>query len=189
MSETKIVTNLVRFSYAKVFEPSSIEEGGEKKYSVSILIPKKNKTDVAKIKKAIQAAIDHGKADKFGGKDPSKSSSFKMPLRDGDEEREDNPEYEGMYFINASSKNKPGLVDANRDEIRDPEDFYSGCWGRASLNFYPFSVSGSKGIAAGLNNRQKLKDDEHLDGRTSAADDFDDDFADDFDDVDDDMLD
>ena len=53
----------------------------------------------------------------------------------------------------------------------DKEEFYSGCYGRASINFYAFNVS-SKGIACGLNNLQKLADGEMLAGGSSAEDDF-----------------
>ena len=55
---------------------------------------------------------------------------------------------------------------------------YSGCYCRFSLNFYPFSVRGNKGVAAGLNNVQKVCDGERLGGGIRAEDDFDDDFID-----------
>ena len=82
-------------------------------------------------------------------------------------------------FMNASSGNKPGIVDKDRNEIMSNEDFYSGCYGRASVNFYAYNVN-SKGIACGLNNLQKLADGDLLGSRTSAASDFaeDDDFDD-----------
>jgi Protein of unknown function (DUF2815) len=58
---TKVITGKVRFSYAHVFEPQSMEEGQEKKYSVCILIPKKDKATIAKIEAAITAATEAGK--------------------------------------------------------------------------------------------------------------------------------
>jgi hypothetical protein len=167
MSTTKVVTGKVRFSYAHVFEPSAIEEGQEKKYSVSVIIPKSDKKTVKKIQDAIAAALEEGKA-KFGGKIPA---VYKNPLRDGDEERPDDENYEGSYFVNANSARKPGVVDANLDPILDKEEFYSGCYGRASINFYAFNVSGNKGIAAGLNNVQKLEDGIKLSGGASSAED------------------
>lgn len=166
---TKVVTGLVRFSYAHLFEPSSVEEGGEKKYSLSIIIPKSDKQTIAKIKAAIEAAKEQGKTSKFKGKIPA---NLKLPLRDGDTEREDDDAYKGSYFINCSSKQKPGLVDKDLNPILDQADLYSGCFGRVSINFYPFDVSGNKGIACGLNNVQKLKDGDPLAGRSKAEDDF-----------------
>ena len=175
MSETKVITGKVRFSYAHVFEAVAAEENGTKKYSVSILIPKKDKKTLAKIEAAVVAAVEAGKA-KFGGKIPA---NLKMPLRDGDVDREDDETYEGCMFVNASTTRRPSVVDEDLNEIIDREDFYSGCFGRASVNFYAFNVSGNKGIACGLNNLQKLEDGERLGGGSStAADDFGDDMMD-----------
>jgi hypothetical protein len=169
MSTTKVVTSKVRFSYVHVFEPTATQEGQTEKYSVSIIIPKKDKALIAKLEAAIVAAAEEGKA-KFGGKIPN---NLKKPLRDGDLEKEEDENYAGCMFFNASSLRKPGLVDENLDPILDKDEFYSGCFGRASVNFYAFSVSGNKGVAAGLNNIQKLEDGERLGGgATSASEDF-----------------
>lgn len=165
MSETKVVTGKVRFSYAHVFEAVTIGEGTDKKYSVAILIPKKDKATLAKINAAVEAAKEEGKG-KWGGKIPK---VLKTPLRDGDAEKEDDDNYAGMMFLNASSKRRPEVVDQDLNEILDKEEFYSGCWGRASINFYAFDVNGNRGIAAGLNNIQKLEDDEKLGGGASSA--------------------
>ncbi len=74
--------------------------------------------------------------------------------------------------MNANSINAPGVVDANRNEIMDKSEVYSGCYGRASINFYAFNANGNRGIACGLNNLQKLRDGEPLGGRASAESDF-----------------
>jgi hypothetical protein len=165
---TKVVTGLVRLSYEHLFEPTSINEGEDKKYSVSILIPKKDKVTIAKIEDAIAAATQQGKA-KWGGKIPAK---LKLPLRDGDVDRPDDDAYVGHYFINASTKSKPGVVDKDLNPVLDQEEVYSGCYARVSVNFYPFEASGNRGVAVGLNNVQKLKDGEPLAGKSSALDDF-----------------
>lgn len=166
---TKVVTGEVRFSYLHVFEPHAVDENQEKKYSVSLLIPKSDTTTLNKIKKAVEAAKIAGKS-QWGGKIPP---NLKMPLRDGDTDRPDQEEYKGHYFVNANSTFKPGVVDAQLNEIIDSTELYSGCYGRASVNFYPYNVSGNRGIACGLNNIQKLRDGETLGGRSRAEDDFD----------------
>lgn len=177
----RVVTGKVRFSYVHVFEPRSNNDGETPKYSISLLIPKSDKQTVAKIKEAINAAKEDGKNSKFGGKIPA---NLKLPLRDGDDERGDDPAYEGCYFLNASSLGKPGVVDKALNPILDRDEFYSGCYGRASITFFPFSASGNKGIAAGLNNIQKIADGAPLGGRTSPELDF----GDDLDLEDDDLL-
>jgi hypothetical protein len=96
---------------------------------------------------------------------------LKGGLRDGDEEKDD-PAYANSYFINANSQQKPGVVDADLNPIMDMSEFYSGCFGRASISFYGYNSNGSKGIGCGLNNVQKMEDGEKLGGASSAADDF-----------------
>lgn len=122
---TKVVTDKVRFSYVHVFEPTSMEESTDKKYSVSIIISKKNKTLIEKIKKAVAAAAELGKTKKFGGKIPT--VNFKNPLRDGDIDRSEDTAFEDSYFITASSKTKPGLVDKDLNPVMDQGEIYSGC--------------------------------------------------------------
>jgi hypothetical protein len=169
MSSTKVITGKVRFSYAHVHEPKAIQEGQKEKYSVSILIPKTDKVTIDKINKAIEAAKQEGQG-KWNGKIPA---VLKLPLRDGDAERPDDEAYEGCMFLNANSVNKPGIVGPDREEIMSNEEFYSGCFGRASINFYAYNQSGNKGIACGLNNLQKLEDGDRLSGGGStAAEDF-----------------
>lgn len=170
---TKVITGKVRASFVHLLEPADGMDGGDPKYSVMLLIPKSDKKTLAKIEKAQQAAAEAGKSTKFDGKLPAK---VKTTLRDGDEEQdtEERPEFKGMMFINVSSKTKPGIVDADRQEIIDPGEIYSGMYIRASINFFAYNSHGNKGVSAGLNNVQKVADGDFLGGRSKAEDDFDD---------------
>lgn len=170
VNSTKVVTGKVRFCYVNVFEPTAMNEGDTPKYNICILIPKTDTKTLEKINKAIEAAKQAGKA-KLADKNGKIPSNLKLPLRDGDDERGDDPAFEGMYFINTNSQRKPSIVDKELNPIMEKEEFYSGCYGRASINFYAFNVS-SKGIAAGLNNLQKLEDGEMLAGGSTAEEDF-----------------
>lgn len=168
-ANTKVVTGIVRFSYLHVWEPAKIEGSEDEKYSVSLIIPKNDTETLNNIKKAIEAAKEAGKNSKFGGKIPA---NLKLPLRDGDIDREDDENYANCYFINANCKIQPGLVNKNGQRIIDSTELYSGCYGRASITFYAFNSNGNKGIACGLNNLMKVKDGEALGGRSRAEDDF-----------------
>lgn len=179
LKSTKVVTGKVRFSYAHVFEPQTAPGSDKAQYSVSVLIPKSDKETLAKIKSALEAAKESGRTSKWGGKVPAKLHN---PLRDGDEERGDDPSYVGHYFINAKSNNKPGVVDRQLNEIIDRTEFYSGCYGRASITFFPFASSGNNGIGVGLNHVQKTQDGEPLGGVSRASDDFSSDMEDDVED-------
>ena len=176
---TKVITGVdTRWSYANVWDPKSIN-GGTPKYSVSLIIPKSDKVTIQKIKAAIQAAYEEGESKlKGSGKSVPSLSVLKTPLRDGDLERPDDEAYKNAYFVNANSATAPGIVDADRQQIIDRSEVYSGVYGRASINFYAFNSNGNKGIACGLNNLQKIRDGEPLGGKASAESDFatDDDF-------------
>lgn len=166
---TRVVTDVVRLSYANLFEPKSIQ-GSKPKYSVSLIIPKSDKATLAKIEAAIDAAIEAGIA-KFGGKRPNKAA-LKLPLRDGDTERDDEA-YANSMFVNANSTTPPQVVDESLAPILDRSQVYSGCYARASVSFFAFNTNGNKGIACGLGNVQKLRDGEPLGGgHVSAEEDF-----------------
>lgn len=167
-SKTKVVTGTVRLSYANVWEPKSIN-GGTEKYSVSLIIPKSDKKTIAAINAAVDAAIEEGIA-KFGGKKPNKAA-IKLPLRDGDTERDDEA-YADSYFVNANSLTPPQIVDQNVNPIMNRSEIYSGVYARVSINFYAFNSNGNKGVACGLGNIQKVRDGQPLGNRSTAEDDF-----------------
>jgi hypothetical protein len=180
--ETQVKIGPVRFAYVSVFKAKAFEddEDSKAKYSVQILLPKSDKTNVKAVKRAIAAAVEQGKG-KWGGKIPI-ASKLKMPLRDGDEEFPDSEDYAGMYFFNATSQRKPTVVRKVGDDfetVTEEDDlFFSGVYGRVFLNFFPYSGK-SKGVAAGLNHIQYTKTGERLSGGISAEEAFDDDWEDD----------
>ena len=164
LTSTQVRVGEVRFSYANVFTPRP-NPSGVSKYSCSILIPKDNEDAVRLIREAIAAAQEMGKASIWGGKVPKPCRS---PLRDGDLERDD-PDYEGCWFINASANadKKPKVKiaeDGITTDALDGEEFYSGCYGAAVLNFYPYGKSGNNGVGAGLNMVIKTRDGDRLGG-------------------------
>lgn len=179
---TKVITGKVRLSYVHAFTPTSMgdDPAARKKYSVSLIIPKSDIKTLTKINAAIAAAKEQGKSTKFGGTIPK---GLKLPLRDGDDERDDEA-YENAYFINASGYTKPEIIGPDKQEIIDPEELYSGCYAKVSINFYAYNAQGNKGIAAGLNNIMKVADGEMLGGKVSAETDFEDEDAEEYPDED-----
>ena len=178
---TKVITGICRWSYVNVWQPKAMEESGKPKYSVSFIFPKSDTATIKALEAATEAAYEIGASKlKGNGRSVPPLSSIKTPLRDGDVERPDDEAYANSYFLNANSVTQPGIVDADRQPILDQNEVYSGCYGRASLTFYAFNRSGNRGIACGLNNLQKIRDGEPLDGHTRAEDDFADDDDDDF---------
>ena len=171
---TTMNTGKARLSFVNIWEPKVARGSTEAKYSVSVLVPKSDTATKAKIDACIEAAKEVGKA-KWGGKIPV---NLKLVVHDGDNDAERGDrgdEYKGHWFFTASTKTKPGVVDANREEITNTTAVYSGCYGKVNINFYPYDSNGSKGVACGLNHVQFLEDGEPLGGRGSAADAFADD--------------
>lgn len=166
-NNARIVLQNVRFAYCHVFEKDELNG----KYSIRIIIPK-NHPQVADLKNAVKAAAVEGQS-RLAGKQVRMSDI----LHDGDVEAK-GPEFEGAYYINAKSKNKPGVVKANTTgmggvvEITDPAEFYSGCWGHASVTFFAFNTAGKSGLGCALNNVMKTRDDDYLGSRTSAEQEF-----------------
>lgn len=169
----KIVIQNVRFSYAHVFQPYSFDDK-EPRYSVTILIPKtvngRPNPEVGKIRKAIEAACEEAKSERWGGRIPK---VWFNPLQDGDEPDRDGEDrgeaYAGHYFINAKSRVKPGVVDKQCQPILSTDEFYSGCYGHVSVAFSGFENSGNKGISAFLNNVMKTADGDPLGSGASTA--------------------
>jgi hypothetical protein len=176
---TKLTTGKVRFSYATLFEPKASNPGDDLKYSVALLIPKSDTATVNKIRAAIAAAREA-----FVQKNGSASlpANPVNPLHDGDGVKPNSgepygDECKGCWVMNASSKQKPLIIDGFKNEITDPAELYSGCYGRASINFYGYSNK-RKGIGCGLLGVQKLSDGEPLGGNMASVDDFDDGYSD-----------
>lgn len=150
-------------------------EDGALKYSVCVMIPKKDKATVAAIQEATAEAVKLGLAEKWGGK---KTGAKIAELRDGDEldddgERLKGDEFKGMYYINVSGKNKPIILDRDRNEVLDKTEVYSGCWANVAINFYAYAAKTAtgtvKGVGAGLEAIRKVKDDDSLAGGTTVA--------------------
>lgn len=172
IKDTSVRLGEVRFSYTAVFQPKKNDDGTPSKYGVCIIIPKEDTETVNLVKEAIDAAKQRGKLEKWGGKIPA---NVKSCLRDGDIDREDDEAFAGCYFLNAGSRNKPGvkvLEDGVVSDALDEEDFYSGCYGAVTLDFFPYESSGNKGVGAGLNNVIKTRDGDRLSGGRSADEDF-----------------
>lgn len=176
-NSSKVMTPMFRVSFPEVFAAKSYNNN-EPKFSISMLFDKKAQKSpaFAEMKRIAREAIQA----KWGNKKPA---NLRTPFRDGGEKELDGYG-EGIIFVNASSKYKPGIVDRDRQDIISQEDFYPGCYARATVTCYAYDTQGNRGVAFGLHNLQKLKDGESFSGRAKAEDDFSDSDASAFDDDD-----
>ena len=186
----KFTTGLVRLSYAHLFKPYS-QAGNDPKYSAALLFPKSDKRTIDRLHKALEdiKKDDYSKT-KWAGKG-GVIGKIDSPVHDGDVEKEGDPTYKGMYYLNAKANpdRPPKIVDKDRNDIVDQSEVYSGCWVQAVLTFFSYNANGHKGIGVGLAAIRKIKDGPSLAGGTTVTDaDFSDDLIDPNDISDDDLL-
>lgn len=162
---TKYVTPETICSFPYLFEKSDYTD----KYGLSIPISNSEKDEIKKIRTMIGNAAEA----KWGKKARAEiGKKIASPLRDGNEEKDDDEIYRDTIFFSANSSKKPGVVGPDLKPIMDVDDIYPGCIIRASVNFYAYDYKGKKGVACGLQNVMKVKDGEAIGGRANAADDF-----------------
>lgn len=174
-SPTQFVSGEVRMSYVHAFKPYAAN-GGDPKFSVTVLLPKNDVAAKNRLDAAVQAAIQSGVAGKWNGVRPPQLA---IPVYDGDGVRPSDgqpfgPECKGHWVFTASAKADypPQVVDAQLNPIINQSEVYSGMYGRVSVNFFAYNSNGRRGVGCGLSNIQKLRDGEPLGSRTNAADDF-----------------
>ncbi len=181
---SRLLTPKFRVSFPQVFEKASYNNGTPLYSLVGLFYPKQF-TDADNLKwQAIRKKLGEVCVEFFKKdiKTCKEDRAFKIPFHKGNEK-----EYQGygdpdmIFFSMANSKRRPQILDVSGNAItsENSEEFYAGCWARASVNPYAFNNIG-KGLAIGLGNIQKLGDDESFEGFTSAEDDFGDDPAEGF---------
>ena len=125
------------------------------KFSASFLI---NKSDKAQVK-LIEAAIEKVALAKFGGKIPKK---LKTPLFDGDEKEDVDGYGDEIVYVNAKSgaNKRPQVVNRDRSALVEEDGvIYAGCVVNAMVDLYAYDHPvGGKGVAAGLQAIQFVKD-------------------------------
>ena len=198
MPVKRVKTGLVRFTFVHLAEPYSYNDAPNPKYSLSILIDKEDHKTLELIKKNYQEAKQEG-IEKYGQMFANKATPLKRQpgtisgiLVDCDEDERymDNKDFKGHYLMSAKSTTAPDVCIISKGTVMKlqpeqiKEEVYSGCYGKITFNFYPYSRTGT-GIACGLSNVLKKKDGEFMGGHVSGATDFADEVEEDDDDVED----
>lgn len=170
----KVLTGECRLSYCNLTTPRAAQQGGEPKYSVTLLIPKTDVATKADIDAAIQAAANEALSKVWNGARPPQ---LRVPIYDGDGVRPSGvpfgDECKGHWVMTASTKNMPQVVGIDNINCElAPSDIYSGMYARVTIRFFGYSNSGNKGIGCGLGNVMKTRDGEALAGSASASVDF-----------------
>lgn len=171
-----LITPTGILSFPVLFTPRPVVQGGEPRYSLNLIIDAQGQktAEFQALRRAVAQTIDTKWGD---GK--SRDKAFVAKLRNPFLSTKDQ-EYQGYedpdaVFIRPWSKNKPGLVDAMRNEITVPGDVWAGQLVRCSVNTFAYEQSGNRGVSFGLNNVQVCRTDgTRLDGRQPAKKEFND---------------
>jgi len=168
MPAEKLITPNFRAAYISVFRATSMKQAdgseGAPKFSIRACFPPT--ADLSALKKEAELAA----REKFGDKIPK---TLRSPFRLNEEL--DNPvvgigDNWVIVSFSANADRRPGIVDAKLQDIIDDADVYSGSWYRAQVNAYGYDKAGNKGVAFGLQNVQKIKDDDPIgNGRIPAS--------------------
>jgi len=133
-------------------------------YSAQFIISKDDSA-VTMLKKAINDAI----TEEWGDRPPK---GLKLPLKDGDVEKEGIDTYRNAYYFNATNKDKPGLIDMNHAPIIEDGDFVSGDYCYISITVRAFNHPVNKGVTVYINNAMFSRKGEALGSQVRAEDDF-----------------
>ena len=157
MAENRITPEF-RAGYVGLFRASAPKEdpNGKKKFSIrAIFMPG---ADLKQLKLDAEAAA----IEKWGANVPK---NLRSPFRLNEEL--DNPvagvpDDAIVMTFSANEDRRPGVVDANLQDIIDEAECYSGAWYRAQVRAFAYEAKGNKGVSFGLQNVQKTRNDDPL---------------------------
>lgn len=162
-----LLTPNFRACYISVFRATAQKNPdgtmGKAKFSIRAAFPPT--TDL----KALKAEAAQAAKDKWGANMPK---TLRSPFRLNEEL--DNPvvgigdDWIIMTF-SANEDQRPGIVDAKLQDIIDDSQVYSGAWYRAQVRAFAYDNAGNKGVSFGLQNVQKVRDDDPLGGGRTPA--------------------
>lgn len=161
----KVITPTFRVSFPHIFKPQLNDASGKMEYSIAMLFDKSE--DLSALKKAIMDVS----RDKWPSGIPKGVLS---PFKNGDDKEYDG--YAGMIYATAKSKTPVSVLNNLKDEITDENEFYAGCYARASIQVYAWEhIKDNKvlrrGVSFSLNHLQKMRDGEPFGKRKGAAED------------------
>jgi len=168
MSADNQITPEFRAAFISVFKATSMKNAdgsvNKPKFSIRAAFPPTAKLD------ALKKVAEMAAREKWGDKIPK---TLRSPFRTNEEL--ENPivgigdDWIIMSF-SANEDRRPGIVDSKLQDIIDDADVYSGAWYRAQVRAFAYENAGNKGVSFGLQNVQKLRDDDPLgNGRIPAS--------------------
>ena len=167
-----LITPVGMLSFPHLYEARAAGPGQEPMFSASILFDSKaqQSPQYLDLRKAAHAVGVTRWGDKM--KDPAFTRNLRMPFNQAGEKNYAGYE-DGMTYIQARTKSKPGVVDARNQEMLVSDDVWPGQLCRLFVAPFAYDVNGNKGVSFALNHVQIVKQKmPRLDGRKSATEAF-----------------
>lgn len=178
MGSHKVVTGKVRLVYLSLKEKSAPPGSDRLRYSVNVLVDKKDKYTLDKLQEAVDAAVADGKKNLWSNKKPIDATLNKI-LRD----RSDDSEaefWQGNRSIVPKTDYDVKVIDQDNNSVK-VEDCYDGMYARVSMSIYPYKhESGGKGLGVQLNSIKMIPGGEKIEISYDPTQDYDDDYEDDY---------
>jgi hypothetical protein len=173
MATTSILTPPGTASFLNLMKARPVVLGGEPRFSLTLIF---DKIQQARPEfKALQQAIDAALKDRLPAKLPP---GLRSPFHDGAEKAGVYEGYKaGDLFISPWSKDKPGAVNAQKQDILDENwpEYWAGWLARANVRPFAYDQGGNRGCGLFLDSVQMLRPGKRLDGRKAASESFPDD--------------
>ena len=182
------ITPVGRLSYINVWQPRKKRPGEEQKANVwdaTFIIDLPKDMDEADKKRYadLKALVDNTRKAKW----PNGKAPVNSPFRYGFTPKQldpaynpskgydldKNPEYQDKIVIHAVSYNRPPQVlRADKTEMMNQSELYSGCYARLWVSAFTYENSGNKGVSFSLQGLLKIRDGEPLAANRRAEDAF-----------------
>src|SRR5215510_14412689 len=148
-----IITPYGVLAFPAVFEPRAVPGSGqEPRYSIMLVFD-----EAAQKKpefKALQDEILTAANERFPG-NRGNHKGLRMPIRKAEEKADKYAGFEnGHVFVSAWTKERPGLVDRNRNEILTKAEVWAGQLARARVRPFAYDTSGNKDVGLMLEHVQ-----------------------------------
>jgi hypothetical protein len=158
-------------SFLNLQKPRAVVVGGEPRYGLTLIFDKA--AQARSEFKTLQQGIDEALKERWPARLPV---GLKSPFHDGAEKAGQYEGYKaGDVFISPWSKDKPGAINARKEDIIDWTEFYAGWLVRANVRPFAYDQGGNKGCGLFLDSVQFLRPGKRLDGRKAASESFPDD--------------
>lgn len=163
----------VRLAFPDLWVPTAFEEGQEKKYGATFLIPK-NDPQLKMLKQAIlNVATEQWKTKAQEVLKAITDNPQKYCLQDGDTgSRTGYDGYAGHMALSAKNKKRPTVKDRDTSQLSESDGRpYAGCYVNASIEIWAQENKYGKAMRASLRGIQFVRDGDQFTAGTVAGDD------------------